>query len=407
MRICMPAYTFYENDNRVKRYAESLATRGDHVDVLALRKPQQQRYECVNGVHLYRIQNRSYKERQPVSYLWRLLVFFLLSTWKISIRSLRQPYDVVHVHSVPDFEVFAALFAKLRGSRVILDIHDIVPEFYASKFNCSRQSLIFRVLVGVEKLSCAFADAVIISNHLWEQTLEQRSVPANKLLTLMNYPDGRIFCQRQRNTRSDNPFVLLYPGSLNWHQGVDVAIRAVAKLAATHPQLQLHIYGEGGQQQQLQQLTLDLHVADKVQFIGAVPMEKIVAAIAEATLGVVPKRAEDQFGNEAFSTKVLEFMAMGTPVLLSATRIDRFYFSDQLVCFFASGDVDDLAAKIDMLVRQPQRRRQLADNASAYVADKMWEARQQEYFSLVDSFTNKRCRTATSANSKPAAVENS
>jgi glycosyltransferase involved in cell wall biosynthesis len=41
-----------------------------------------------------------------------------------------------------------------------------------------------------------------------------------------------------------------------------------------------------------------------------------------ADLGVVPKR-NDPFGDEAFSTKILEFMAMGVPVIVSETRIDR------------------------------------------------------------------------------------
>ena len=47
---------------------------------------------------------------------------------------------MIHVHSVPDFLVFAALVPKLLGARIILDIHDILPEFYASKFGASKDS---------------------------------------------------------------------------------------------------------------------------------------------------------------------------------------------------------------------------------------------------------------------------
>ena len=36
MRICMVAYSFYETDNRVRRYAEALARRGDKVDALSI-----------------------------------------------------------------------------------------------------------------------------------------------------------------------------------------------------------------------------------------------------------------------------------------------------------------------------------------------------------------------------------
>jgi len=64
---------------------------------------------------------------------------------------------------------------------------------------------------------------------------------------------------------------------------------------------------------------------------------------------VVPKRA-NSFGNEAFSTKILEFMALGVPVIVSNTKIDKYYFSDDLVMFFKNEDIDDLAAKMEFMI---------------------------------------------------------
>ena len=64
--------------------------------------------------------------------------------------------------------------------------------------------------------------------------------------------------------------------------------------------------------------------------------------MAEADLGIVPKR-NDSFGDEAFSTKILEFMASGVPVVVSSTRVDRHYFNDKVVRFFPSGDIGRLA----------------------------------------------------------------
>src|SRR6185312_16798416 len=129
MRICMVAYTFYEADNRVRRYAEALAERGDEVDVIALRRSNQPRLEFLKGVRVYRIQNRSIDEKGPLTYLPKLLLFLAKSAWMLVKKIFTKPYSVIHVHSVPDFEVFAAFIPRLFGSRVILDIHDIVPEF--------------------------------------------------------------------------------------------------------------------------------------------------------------------------------------------------------------------------------------------------------------------------------------
>ena len=139
-RICMITHSFYESDNRVIRYAEALAKRGDTVDVLALRNnPGLPREEVINGVRLHRIQDRfGKKERAKVSFLWPLLQFLIASSRRVAVEHRRNAYDLVHVHNVPDFLVFAAWYPRLTGARVILDIHDILPEFYCSKFDASK-----------------------------------------------------------------------------------------------------------------------------------------------------------------------------------------------------------------------------------------------------------------------------
>ena len=140
-RVCMLVYSFYETDNRVIRYAETLAKRGDQVDVIALRKKGQPYTEVLNGVRVFRVQEREKNEKKSLDYLARLSRFFFRSGVLVTKKHLQAPYDLIHVHSVPDFEVFAALVPKLLGAKIILDIHDIVPEFYASKFK--RHSSIF------------------------------------------------------------------------------------------------------------------------------------------------------------------------------------------------------------------------------------------------------------------------
>src|SRR6267378_1886717 len=120
MRICMPVYSFYENDNRVRRYAETLAARGDTVEVISLRRPNQSVEEVIQGVRVFRIQRRERNERGRMTYMFRLLLFFFRSALFLSLRQLRNPYQLIHVHSVPDFEVFAAILPKLMGCKVIL-----------------------------------------------------------------------------------------------------------------------------------------------------------------------------------------------------------------------------------------------------------------------------------------------
>lgn len=389
MKACMLAYTFYDADNRVRRYAEALARRGDQVDAIALAREGQPAFEVIQGVRVYRIQKRVINESGPFSYLTKLLLFFFRSAWFLAKKQFTEPYRLIHVHSVPDFEVFATLVPHLMGARVILDIHDIVPEFYASKFRVGTNSFVFRALVWMERLSIAYSHHVIIANHLWYEKLIRRSVRSEKCTAIINYPDPSIFSRRDKRVRSGDEFVLCYPGTLSWHQGLDLAVDAVAELREEIPQLRLMLIGDGPEREKLKRLIHERGVEDRVSLTGLIPMEKVAEIMTTIDLGVVPKRA-DTFGNEAFSTKIMEFMAMGVPVLAARTRIDEYYFSNDLVEFFESGNAHDLAEKIRFLWLHPERRMQLAAASSVFIEKNHWDVRKDEYFALVDGLTAAR-----------------
>ena len=386
-RICMLAYTFYETDNRVLRYAEALAKRGDYVEVVSLCQGEQPFYEVINGVHVYRIQRRVIDEKRKRGYLKKLLKFLVKSSIFITRRNWRQKYDLIHVHSVPDFEVFAALLPKLTGTKLILDIHDIVPEFYASKFNASKKSILFKLLALVEKISCMFSNHVIISNDLWQKTVVKRSVQDEKCSVFLNYPDQNIF-KVKKNSRNDGKFVMSYPGTLSWHQGLDLAVKAMSIIKDKAPNAEFHIYGDGTERVPLIELTEKLGLQDRVLFKGFLPMREIAKVMSNVDLGVVPKRT-DSFSNEAFSTKIFEFMMVGVPVLAANTAIDRFYFNDSVIKFFNAGDENDLAEKMLELINSREKLKTLSSNATELLKEYNWEIHRERYYNLVDSLIGK------------------
>jgi glycosyltransferase involved in cell wall biosynthesis len=382
----MVAYTRYESDNRVRRYAEALAKRGDHVDVVSLRQEGQAASEVINGVRVFRIQRRIASEKNKFMYLGKLCLFFMRSMAFLTREQFKNRYDLIHVHSVPDFEVFAAAYPKLTGTKIILDIHDIVPEFYASKFKTSHDSLTFKLLVAVERLSTGFSDHVIAANHIWEKRLQDRSVRASKCTTLLNFPDTQDF-QRRGRTRTDGKFILLYPGTLNYHQGLDIAIRAFAKIKDQVPQAEFHIYGEGEQFELLKSLIIELGLQNRVFLNPLLPYHEITSVIENSDLGVVPKRS-NSFGNEAFSTKILEFMAMGVPVIVPDTAIDRYYFDDSVAKFFKANDEDSLADAMLLFISNPEMGRNLAKNADVFIKKYTWDENKASYLDLVDALVH-------------------
>lgn len=385
IRACMVTYSNYQIDNRVMRYAETLAKRGDHVDVISLRSPGEPKREWINGVLVHRVHRRATKVQHRLGYALGILLFCLRAMLAMIRLQMQNAYQLIHIHSMPDFVVFTAWMPRMMGAKIILDIHDLLPDLYASRYNHHEGSSHFKLLLAEERLSSSFAHHVIIANHLWYDRVLSRSVPGGNCTVIMNAPDRTIFRPGER-TRNDGKFVMFYPGSFNWHQGLDLAVQAVHLLRDKIPNLELQLCGSGPEEDKLGAMIDRLHLRDRVILLPPRPIRQVAELIQQADLGVVPKR-KDFFGNEAFSTKTLEFMASRVPVIVADTKVDRFYFNDSLVKFFRGGDVDDLAAGIELLAHTPQLRASLINNAWEFVQRNDWATNQHIYLDLVDDLT--------------------
>jgi glycosyltransferase involved in cell wall biosynthesis len=387
-KVCMVAYTSYESDNRVRRYAETLAKRGDQVDIVALSSGQfSAPKEEWNGVTVHRVQHRDYNERSKLSYATRLLRFLWRSQRAVTKLHKENRFDLVHVHNMPDFLSFAAWYPKLDGRKLVLDIHDLVPELFASKFDVRKDGNSVGLLKTIERLSADFVDHVIVSNDLWLETFVSRSAAREKCSVFVNHVDPEIFYRHPR-TRNDGKIIVLFPGSMQWHQGLDIAIEAFAEVKKSVPHAEFHLYcgGGGDKAADLKGLAARLGLGESVKFRESVPLDRIADLMANADLGVVPKRA-NSFGNEAYSTKIMEFMSQGVPVVASRTKIDAHYFDEKDVHFFPSGDVPALAKAMLEVIGNKALRDQLSARGLEYAQRNSWGHKKHEYLELVDRLT--------------------
>lgn len=385
MRVCMLGYTFYEIDSRVQQYARALVERGDEVDFIGLQKAGQSAGDVVEGIRIFRIQGREFDERSKVSYLFKLLRFFVSSSMLVSSKHLRNRYDLIHIHSVPDFLVFAAWLPRLTGAKIVLDIHDVIPEFYATKFNAPPGSVAFRSLLLLEKVCAAFAHHVIIANDIWREKLVSRALSASKCTTILNYPRQRL-PQGSKRQKLDSTFIILYPGSLNYHQGVDIAIQAFALVKNSIPNSEFHIYGEGAEHANISRLIQRLGLEKRVFLRPYVTHERILGIMANADLGIDPKRT-DGFANEAFGGKIFEFMALGVPMVVSDTRTNKYYFNESVVRFCRGGNAEDFAQSILAVYENKQATSRMVQAASELVRGYEWDVQKLIYLKLVDSLT--------------------
>src|SRR5579864_3153468 len=304
-RILVIAYTTYFHDGRVKRHAESLAERGDHVDVICLKGSLQGDETNVNVIGL---EMPRYRGSSRSAYFRSYLRFFGLASLEAIRRSRVARYDVVVVCTMPDAAVLCALGPKLMGSRVVLDIHDTMPELYQDKFGGRRGAIGARLLMLEERSSASCADRVLAVHALHRARLIQAGVPEHKISTVMNAPDPSVFsAMPERRQRADGDFTLACHGTLTRRLGLDVAIEAIALVRPRIPGLRLMVIGTGDYINEARQLVVRKQLEGCVTFIDQVPIEELPRLLAEADVGLIPNRASNAT-HLMLPVKLLDYM---------------------------------------------------------------------------------------------------
>lgn len=390
-RIGMVAFTDYTTDTRVRREAESLANRGDTVEVICLRESGHETVHTLNGVRLFQLSIGRYRGSNTLMYLVKYSLFFVVASMMLTMRHLKRHYQVIQVHTMPDFMVFVAIIPKLLGAKVVLDVHDLMPELYQSKFGLDKEDWLIRFITWVERLSIRFADRAIAVHKPHLDTLVSHGNPAGKFVILLNLPDPKIFADRtSARTVRDFGLRLIYHGTLAKRHGLSIALNAISSLREEIKGLEFQILGDGDDLPGLVDLSRELGLCDCVSFSkGLVPMEELVPIILEADVGVVPI-LYDEFTRHMLPVKLLEYVALGKPVICSRTETIEAYFDDSMVQYCQPGNAEQLAEQIRILYKNPDKREQLAANAERFNREYNWERQKQLYYQLIDDLSGEK-----------------
>ncbi|MDY6867152.1 MAG: glycosyltransferase family 4 protein [Chloroflexota bacterium] len=388
-RHCMIVHAHYPlGETRVQRQAEALLDAGIEVDVICLRHPEYETpQEVVNGATVYRVP--AARERGDVGFgrqLLEYLRFFWLTMLTLMRLHRQKRYDVVQVHNLPDFLIFSAWYPKLTGAKLILDLHDLMPEFFASRADKDLSHWLVRLVTLQEKISCRFAHRVITVTELWRQTLIGRGIPAEKVHVVMNVADDRMFYRTNNNHNGKpNGFHVFYHGAIVPRYGIDLIIKAVAQAREKIPDVCLTLHGDSGYRQTLEALAKELGVQNSVNFsYKFLPMAKLPDLIRTADLAIVPYR-RDIFTDGILPTKLMEYTALGVPVITVHTPAIDTYFDETMVEFFESENVDDLVQHLVALHQNQSRLKSLVENSDKFNQDYNWSKQKAGYVALVRS----------------------
>ncbi len=417
-RAAVLLYSHYPADPRPRRAAEALVEAGVEVDLICLRENDDEpASETVGGVSVRRIPLRRQRGRK-LSYLFLYSRFILRCFFHLAWHGWRKKYDLIHVHNMPDVLVFSTLVPKLFGAKIVLDLHDPMPELMTSIYELDRNHWLVRTLRWLERWSIAMSDLAITPNVTFKNLFVSRSCRAGKMRIVMNSPEQQIFDPDRPDLagadrrEGDGEFRLMHHGSIVHRHGIDLLVEAVAQIYPKLPGVRLDIYGSPTP---FLEVVLEtgrrLGVEHLIRYHGAKTQAEIAEAIRHCHLGVVPNR-RSAFTDINLPTRLFEYLAMHRPVIAPSTQGIRDYFAPDELFMFDRDDVGGLAKKILRVASHPQEARECVERGVRVYRRHLWEREKAGFLGYVAALVRTR-RTSTPAsvnavrnNLQPAAERN-
>jgi glycosyltransferase involved in cell wall biosynthesis len=287
----------------------------------------------------------------------------------ISVTAIARRFDVALVESPPLFLALVARALRLAGVPYVLHVADPWPDFPIA-MGYLRRPIERRLAFALENLAYRGASAITTVSPGLVDLLGSKASATGRVTLLSNAVDLHGFDPERdpetarRQLGWDDAFTIVYLGTVGLAQGVGTLLDAAACLA---PDVSIRIIGEGAEKTALVARARDLGLSN-VTFHRSVARAQVPHILAAADAALVMLRRGPLFDN-SLPTKLLEAMAAGRPVVVSAdglaSRIVRAAGAGHVA---RAEDAHDLATAIDACHRDQSRLSQ-GRAGRAYVAD--------------------------------------
>ena len=237
-RICFVSKFGYPLDTRLRQQVRALGP-SHNIDILCLSYGDQLKFEKMENCTVFRVMHAKPEKSGFAGYIL-FTVSFAFRCWIVLLHHLfRDRYELIVIHTLPEFLIFTTLFNKVFGSRIILDIRDITVELLGSRWKKRPGMGFLRILaICVEQCACAMADRCIVASNGFVQRLGNRGVASGKMLLFMNTADHRVF-----TLKADRKFApitrgarMLYHGTIAPRFGLITAIESLAIVNRRSPE---------------------------------------------------------------------------------------------------------------------------------------------------------------------------
>ena len=378
----MVAYTNYKTDARVMREAITAFEGGYSVDFISLKRNNELKRENINGINLYRLNQERYRGNNNIKYLLAYFEFLIRCFFKINFLLLSKWYSIIHLNNLPDFIVFCAIIPKLFGAKIILDIHDPMPNLYITKKNNSKNSLIHKLIIWQQKVSAGFSNVIVTVTEPVKTFLIKDGISPQKIYVVANFADEQIF-SLNNNYSIDGKLKLLFHGTIAERYGIKNILFALSKLK--NRDVFFKIIGEGDYSKQIKQLIVELNLEDVVVFDNNFyNVSELVSKINGYNLGIVCM--EDLPSTDyALSVKMLEYFLIGMPVLTINNSAVKYYLDGKGCFFYNPKNVDSIVQSLLMIMNNREylliKRKEIIEIRSNY----FWGNEKKKYLQIIKS----------------------
>ncbi|MGE5478446.1 MAG: glycosyltransferase family 4 protein [Bacteroidales bacterium] len=347
-------------DRRVWQEAKALQAAGWQVSVICPATAAYPRgHQVIDGIHVWRHPLPAegegllgYAREYSAALFWEFVL-----AWRVW---WTRGFDVIHACNPPEtMFLVGGVFKLLMGKRFVFDHHDLSPELYVAKFG--KRGLAHRLLLWLERMTYRTADVAIATNDTFRQVAITRGhMDPERVFVVRSGPDVRRLkiTPPDPALRQGADHVVAYVGVMNSQDGVEYVLDAMRVLVVDQGRnVRAVLMGDGPMLPVLKQRALDLGISDAVVFTGWADDDVLMPWLNAADVCVSPDPA-NEFNHSCTMNKILEYMALGKPVVLFDLVEGRRSAADAAL-YAKDDDAADMAAKIATLLDDTELRQKL------------------------------------------------
>lgn len=267
--------------------------------------------------------------------------------------------DLIHAHSPILVGIPAYRVARREGLPFVYEIRDLWENASVDRGKFKVNSLPYRVARAAETWLVRKADGVVTICEALRDELNSRV--DRDIDIVFNGVDPSAFQPAppaetwSATWNPDGRRLLAYIGSFQPYEGLEVLIQAFRLVLDSNSNVGLLIAGDGPERPGLERLARSLGIADRVNFTGRIPHDKVREIYSVADILVYPRIAT-RTTQLTTPLKTLEALAMGKAVITSDLAPAReLVVENETGCFFRPGDPNSLANQIRMLLDDRER----------------------------------------------------